>query len=171
MFEDAPQARPVHLDRTLELAAIRQFLREPAARVDVAGKLHFGAGAPQFAVRIDHALHAAAGAPCGPAAEQVGQELDDDVGERARHGQQADREDPQHVASGLDDVNDETGLYQQMQDDDRQAEDLRVRGRRGPARHHCSGPRDCSGLCDRRGPRAVLVRSKVAAVRPAADVT
>ena len=59
------------------------------------------------------------GAPRGAAAHQLGEDLDDDVGEDAGESEPGDDEhpDPQLIAAGLDDVNDETGLDQKRNDE------------------------------------------------------
>ncbi len=62
MLENALQAALIDIDGGIELAALEQFLGEPAPRIHIAGNFHLGAGAAQLAVRIHHAPHARSGA-------------------------------------------------------------------------------------------------------------
>jgi len=106
MFKNTSQAAAIHLNGLVVLIPLVEFLAQTPAGVDVAGYFHFRAGAPQVAVRVDHASHSRRGAARGSTAEQFRQNLRHEIGNRAYSGKQKDGPYPELISPGLDDVHD-----------------------------------------------------------------
>src|SRR5579863_10075429 len=107
-------------DRLLIALVAYQFLRVALAAGDVAAHAYFGLVATQLATRIHGLAQAARGALRGATAQETRNDLDRDVGKDTRQGDAGKDQhpDPQLIASGLDDMNDERRLYEERKNEE-----------------------------------------------------
>ncbi len=97
-------------NRLVVPAVSRQLFRITLPAGYVAADARFVLVAAQVRPRIHRLLEAFRGALGGAAAEQLGEHLHGDVGERTGYGEQDEHPDPEEIAAGLDDVHDQECL-------------------------------------------------------------